>query len=301
MAKFSFDKENCPVSLLELIAKDPDMDLRVEVAGNPKLPESIQEILASDSESYVQEVLAGNENLSAAIMDQLTKSTNVAVRTAVASNPKISNLAIEILLGDKEAEVISALLKNNAITTELKSRVPKELILHEEHQENKEISPEVLASFAKDKAVTTRRMAASNSNTPEESLVILSKDKDKGIRKRIIANESASSSLKIEIFNSVLKDLKSEDKKDLARDSSYETLESNNASIPSKILEVLSQDPDDEVRKTLSWNENDNVTESILTLLAKDKSQDVREGVAGNKNSPINILTILLSSISSSV
>ncbi|MHC5765107.1 MAG: variant leucine-rich repeat-containing protein [Nostoc sp.] len=78
---------NAPVSVLELLAQDEQVEVRIKVATNPNTPISVLQLLAGDENSSVRTAAASNSNLPETILTQLANDEKVEVRRAVAQNP----------------------------------------------------------------------------------------------------------------------------------------------------------------------------------------------------------------------
>ncbi|WP_414512998.1 hypothetical protein [Nostoc sp. PCC 9305] len=78
---------NAPVSVLELLAQDEQVEVRIKVATNPNTPISVLQLLAGDENSSVRTAAASNSQLPETILTQLANDEKVEVRRAVAQNP----------------------------------------------------------------------------------------------------------------------------------------------------------------------------------------------------------------------
>ncbi|MEH1987065.1 HEAT repeat domain-containing protein [Nostoc sp.] len=78
---------NAPVSVLELLAQDEQVEVRIKVATNPNTPISVLQVLAGDENSSIRTAAASNYNLPETILTQLANDEKVEVRRAVAQNP----------------------------------------------------------------------------------------------------------------------------------------------------------------------------------------------------------------------
>jgi hypothetical protein len=72
--------KNVPVSVLALLAKDPDADLRAQVAGKRKLSREIFELLSRDVDPWVRRKIAGNPKAPAEILERLQADSVEYVR-----------------------------------------------------------------------------------------------------------------------------------------------------------------------------------------------------------------------------
>lgn len=71
-----------PVTVLELLANDPDSNVRDMVAKKRKLPESLQFQLAEDSDACVRTSLACNKSTTLQVLKILLRDTDAIVRDA---------------------------------------------------------------------------------------------------------------------------------------------------------------------------------------------------------------------------
>jgi hypothetical protein len=71
-----------PLSVLELLSKDPDPKVRSTVASKRKLSPQLQEVLAQDVEPSVRERLACNAKCTAEVLQLLSTDTEAHVRAA---------------------------------------------------------------------------------------------------------------------------------------------------------------------------------------------------------------------------
>ena len=99
-------------SVLKLLAKDEDSDVRSEVAKNPKTPTSVLELLAKDEDEDVRWRVAENTNTPTSVLELLAKDENSSVRSSVAENPKTPTSVLKLLAKDEDERVRSEVAKS---------------------------------------------------------------------------------------------------------------------------------------------------------------------------------------------
>ena len=79
---------NTTVSVLERLAKDKDWQVRYEVAENPSTPAGVLKILADDENWNVRYLVAENPNTPISVLERLAKDKERIIRRAVAKRKK---------------------------------------------------------------------------------------------------------------------------------------------------------------------------------------------------------------------
>jgi len=77
-------RETTPLDALEILADDPDRDVRIEVALNPRVTAHLLARMARDPDPLVRSAVARSINLSKALADQLRRDPDPFVRRQVA-------------------------------------------------------------------------------------------------------------------------------------------------------------------------------------------------------------------------
>ncbi len=145
--------------MLSSLANDPDVYVRLRVAGNPKTPKEVSEALRKIGMSNGNvEIASMSPWLSPADMETLMTDPNDRVRENIARNKEASPHILRFLSFDASNHVRSSVAGN------------------------KNTPPETLVSLAKSEDKMTRFYVADNNNTPHETLVELTQDGDKSVR-----------------------------------------------------------------------------------------------------------------------
>ena len=150
-------KEVSP-EIFTTLSRDPDIDVRHEVAASRKTPREVLAALSVDADEYARTAVAGNPNTPPETLIDLAGDTESDVRRAVARNPNTPREALIALAKDKDKYVRRGVAAN--------PNTPRE----------------VLAALSVDADEYARTAVAQNPNTPPEALAALAKDKDKYIR-----------------------------------------------------------------------------------------------------------------------
>ena len=93
-------KETTP-EIFNILARDPDIDVRHEVAASRKTPREALAVLAGDKNFGVRTFVAGNLKTPPEALIDLAGDTESDVRIAVAENPKTPPEALDVLAGDE--------------------------------------------------------------------------------------------------------------------------------------------------------------------------------------------------------
>lgn len=128
---------------------------------------------------------------------------------------------------------------------------------------------EILAILAKDNSLRVREAVAMNPSTPKEILAKLAKDKYCEVRESIAYNEG---DVPEEILELLVVDRSIKVRYDVARLSK----------LTKKMFEMLAKDKIWQVREAITYNDND-VPEEILEVLSKDDREEVRRAVRHRK------------------
>lgn len=133
--------------MLEYLAKDLEVEVRLEVAKNYACPTAVQEQLARDGHNGVRRMVAWNHNCPPAAMEHLAIDSDLFVRRELASNPVCSPDVLERLAGDLDQYVrqMVALRTSN---------------------------PALLERLILDRRVIVRQAAADNPNLPQAAFAM---------------------------------------------------------------------------------------------------------------------------------
>ena len=184
-----------PASVLELLAKDESSSVRCRVAENPKSPTSVLELLAKDEDEYVRSRVAQNSNAPTSVLKLLAKDEDERVRSEVAKSPitpidSLMELLLEPYLEDSKAKekIISAFGDVNTVA-ELRAEYLKKLcagLIPSYERVYGLMLPDcptsVLTKCAKSALWLERCAVAQNLATPVKLLQILEKDSNAIVR-----------------------------------------------------------------------------------------------------------------------
>jgi len=334
MPKFNLDHENCPISILEIAAKDSNTDLRIEVAGNLKLPKHLQECLVEDAEIGVLQALASNENIDTNIMAKLAKNTDLDILKTIAGNAKITPDVIKILINNADPVILVTLSKNYSLSREVFLDLTEKLAKNKEEDIRKTVCEwdwkrgskifedikfpifndkffEILAS---DQSPLVRIEISKYSELPENLVALLSKDSNPQVRDGIARNIKASKN----ILDELAKDKAIAVRRNIASNP--------NASL--EAIETLSKDKDKQIKIAILKNpsapekvkdgiyemflkelkhddlyelsKSSNLSLGILENLSKNKDESIRENIANYQDS-VDVLMQLAKDKSSDV
>ncbi len=97
-------REEAPLEVwTEVVKNFPEM--KIWVVGNKTVPSPVLELLARDVDVNVRDAVARKRNAPPEVLALLARDEDSGVRLAVAYNPKVPELVLKILLGDEWEEV----------------------------------------------------------------------------------------------------------------------------------------------------------------------------------------------------
>jgi hypothetical protein len=98
-------RPDCPVDLLEHLAKDSNASVRASVASNPACPHAVMRALVHDQSVQVRDELAHNQFAPAEVYRQLVHDADRRIRFRLAVNPACDGQAVVVLAGDEHAGI----------------------------------------------------------------------------------------------------------------------------------------------------------------------------------------------------
>ena len=286
----------CSQELLQMLASDPQSDVRSAVATNPKVRASTLLLLAKDPDRNVRQTVARNRVTSDDAIKILAKDPDWWVRSDIAEREDLSPSEVELLARDHQYNVRAAVASNSCCSADL------------------------LEQLAADKESHVRSSVAINYNSGSDVLEQLSKEYDWDVLRALVDNKKTSGKAWMRAFRRMrsildgewerdyregideihpfamivespsavadaLKELIAEDDYDVRRGVA------GSASASQESLAVLSKDKENSVRREVALNQN--TSQSVLEVLAQDKEEYVRSGVAGNSKASFDILARL--------
>jgi hypothetical protein len=115
--------ESTPPAVLDLLASDPDLDVRVLVASNPRTSPATVLRQVPDDHPLVRRMLAGNWNAPAEALEILARDYDRLVRGDVASNRWTPAKLLRTLAGDPDEEVVEKVASNPSAPRDLVERL----------------------------------------------------------------------------------------------------------------------------------------------------------------------------------
>ena len=235
-----------PVSVLEVLSKNPNLDIRLSLVDNPSIPLHVQtrllEKLASSRNSWVREEVSGRTASPPEVLEVLSKDRDDQVRLRVARNSSTPGVVLETFSKD-----ISRFIRYHVAG-------------------NSSAPFRVLVDLSKDSDDGVRFVVAKNPSTPVAVLEDLCKDSKAIVRLGVGKNTGTP--------ESVLEVLAKDSEMDVRR------VVSENSSAPILVLEALSKDSHFEVRRGVAANTS--APDHVLSSLASDRAWQVRSAVASN-------------------
>jgi hypothetical protein len=268
-----------PLTLLELLAKDSDQEVRRNVARHPSASAGTLELLAADSEAWVRADVASNPSAACDVLQALAGDLDEAVRAGVARNPATRVLVLEILARDSHPNVRWGVASNPSTPMQMLDFLAgdTESWVRTAVASNSATPGAVLDELANDSDVAVRETIAGNTSASRQALAALAEDAESKIHRRVARNPSAPA----KALERLGQDLNSWIRADVG----------GNPSSPVEVLEALATDPEGHVREKVACNPS--TPASTLQLLSQDMQTSVRLEVAGNPAAPSSALEML--------
>ena len=255
MQAFIAENENCPVDLLVHLSKSPSDFVLDNVAVNPNTPINV--------------------------LKRLSKHDSWSVRDNVARNIGTPSNILYKLLDDDDADVINGVFINPNITVDdLIKFSRKQCNRIKSHVARHPLTPiDILEKLSKSEYSEVRKDVAKNPNISIEILKELLRDSSHGVVSTAIDSDIVTEDILLELHNStsinysILKSLTSKD------------------ICPSKILENLHMDTDQNVRYWIA--KNPNTPRWILEKYARYRSHGARGCVSSNPKCPYQLKLLL--------
>jgi len=260
---------NTPAAVLQSLADDPSVDVRLAVTSNRTASEETLFTLGHDSEKSVRAAalsrlldLLGLKSATRAIKQSSTSPQLLAV---IAEDLSSHSSEMRALCGtthrweDENGEFPEP--RVGVLAEVAKARNPVARI---EVAKSNLAPPSLLGSLANDLDDAVRLAVAGNTSTPPKVLEALLDDSSSAIRKRALANKS--------LPKQAIATTASDESPDVRQQLAL------GAETPVDLLTQLARDPVSGVRKTVA--ENANTPDALLVELASDADAEVRMAVA---------------------
>ncbi|BAZ11925.1 leucine rich repeat variant [Calothrix sp. NIES-4071] len=269
-------------------------NIQETIARNPNTPpEIIGQLMARPGVG--RQAVSRNPNAPASALSELAEDTNSATRSWVAENPSTpANILVQLARQPIEktinnvSTVRETALKNPNFPPQERYRL--QLLMEEENETasahqlmaRRPDSPYALSQVVEKGNQQAKLTAARSYKTPINILEQLAKDSDETVRQVVSQNSNLPLATLLE----------------LARDPSINVRlglvyknPHQKRSTPVQLLEILAQDPSEQVRAKVA--EHPDTPVEILIRLANDTSREVKTKLTGNPNTPVTILTRL--------
>jgi len=317
-ARQILESQTTPVQRLEPLVQHPEGRVRERLTRHPNVTPDLLDKLARDRFLEVRINVLLNDKTSTATLERLSTDASVTIRSGVAHNPSISKATLERLAHDPQPQVRAEILKvldhspSRSLFPEIEdklSAVQKRISL---------IERPVLERLAMDPSEKVRQAVAEFAGTPPEILSVLLEDEYPNVRRAASKNPHtlktqialllrAGSGTNFYRFSRIRSDEMARDlegfkkggywrqvlvtrdpdidlvwllAKSRSEDSVFRAAAASNPSLPLERLNALAHDESDWIREEVALSR---VTpEATLTELARDSEPDVRAAVAGN-------------------
>jgi hypothetical protein len=183
-----------PATVLALLAKADDEDLRISVAQNPKVPSTILAALAADESSDVRAEVA-RVATDARLLERLCKDDDEQVVAAAASNSVLDRARVIALSKASDPVILAAVAKNPQAPVTVLARLAKngDTSVRAAVAENPAAPPQVLAELAKDDEYQVRSAVAANPRIPPTVVATLSKNIEEEVLRALAQNAALTS------------------------------------------------------------------------------------------------------------
>jgi hypothetical protein len=254
----------------------------------PELDNTVLEILWAEGDEYLQAEVAAHPNIPEKLLNEAINSSHMIIRKRLASNVSISESVRYRLLQDKEAQVRTAVVKNQEATTDdgftdeqllALCDDPSEQVRRSEAKRSK-LSHEVIEKLAADDDAWVRRWLARNPETSAQTLERLIQDNDEHVRRAVARNSSCPDKLLTRLAKdestwvragvAMRDDIPMDCLIELAKEQDTDVLSAigKNPSTPVEILNEITQNSNRDIRRSVILNSK--VTADTLAMLEED-------------------------------
>lgn len=174
---------------LEMLAKDPNVEVRASVARNENTSAKVLKILFRDIAGHVREEVARNWHTPLYVLEKLAKDHEFYVRWGVGANEKSSLRLLGYLANDSNEYVRWAVACNLNTSGKVLGELAKDESgnVRSGVAGNPHTTIKVLEGMVNDPVVEVRILLATNVTT-RKALEILAKDADVGVRYEVVSN-----------------------------------------------------------------------------------------------------------------
>lgn len=246
---------NTPVKVLDKLAKETSVKIRLEISENPSTSKDSLYLLSHDEAESVRK----------AALARLLKVSGVPSVSGAIQNPNFSPQLVASLAEDLEWRDVLTLFENDLdadVLSELaKARNPG---VRAKVAASESAGPATLALLASDSVHYVRADVASNDCTPQNTLMLLLRDPSDDVWMKVLSRDSVPK----QVLMAAAAD----------RDSSVRQQVAAANATTADVLSQLAEDESPEVRRAVACNRN--TSNQILSALASDPDDDVRLAIA---------------------
>jgi hypothetical protein len=292
-----------PLAMLEPLAGDLELPVRLAVKFNPSCPPSLIELVerqhavatdwSTDAEqlamlgqnrwAWVRLAVAQNPSTPAQTLMQLAADAQFKIQLAVAKNPGTPATVLAVIAEHPEKAVQVAVAEHPNATEEIWRLLPSQQSVIIEPPKNPSLPlleryRLLLAEEEEQETAKAHKFMARRSDSPYALAQVL----EKGDRNaKLTADRHPKTP--IQVLEQLAKDA----------DETVRLVASQNSNLPLSSLLELAQDPSMSVRLNLTYKKTAPV--QLLERLAQDESEQVRAKVAEHPDTPVELLVKLAS------
>lgn len=280
----------------EYLVTSHQVEVRELVAKNPNLPVEYARMMMMDVIVQVRVALASNANLSREIVESLAREEKIPVLIAVARHPKLDPSRIDHFASHKSHAIRDAVASNSSAPIHIlkKLSVDTEWGVRRSVATNQNATTEILLSLIENGTYHELSAIGKNLNSSKEVLdklfkrVTQSQDRQlKSILEDIIGHRNYPEKSARDIYDALLqaeKDKQARATEDFELSVAIDRKAvASRMDLSSEFINVLLQDPNEQVRETLGANAL--IPDEMLSQLALDSEESVRTAVYRNPKS----------------
>lgn len=246
---------NTPVKVLDKLAKETSVTIRLEVAGNPSTSKDSLYLLSHDEDESVRK----------AALTRLLKLPGAPSVSGVIQNPNASPQLVASLAEDLEWRGVLTLFEND-LDADVLAELAKtrNMNVRAKVARSESAGPATLTFLASDSVHHVRAAVANNDFTTQDILMLLLHDPDERVWMTVLNRDN----LPREVLMSAATDGNSSMRQQVAA-AKAATVE---------VLSQLAEDESPEIRRAVACNRN--TSNQILSALASDPDDDIRLAIA---------------------
>ncbi len=263
--------ETLPRAVWEILARDPDVNVRIAVAQNPNTPNDLLEELASDSEYNVKSWLVTNPNLPVTAIERLELESGIVN----ARNPHTPGY---ILAHAVNRICDSGRRGGNWGSADMLEKLIKHPV------KDSQMPAETLEQLASHHNNSVRYRVAQHPNTPVSALWKLADSDYFPTRNALITNPNSPIEILVHIFNT-----------ENPSSQFYDTICHNLAqcvNLPVEIITRLASHPSEQIRRLIALKPH-TPPEVLIEFARSEQDINVLQSLAFNPSLPETALQLL--------